>query len=125
MNSRTENRSNAEPDGRGRRRALAVLLVAASTIGVVVLAGAWAATVAPDPPSASPAAAEQRTAVCTFTNPAYSGECVESTTIAEDSTAKKACQAILDCLNNPRCVTTYCNSSTLRSGWVLKKSEEN
>jgi len=68
--------------------------------------------------------ATPRTAVCTFTNPAHAGECVERTEIAEESTAEEACRVILDCLNDPRCVAAYCNSSTVRSGWVLKKAEE-
>jgi hypothetical protein len=113
------------PDTPGNRRgrsrglqifvALAAAMVATLTVGWAALS---AATSAEEPDGA------KRTVFCTFTNPAYSGECVESTEILEDSTATKACQAILDCLNNPRCVTTYCNASTVRSGWVLKRSEE-
>jgi hypothetical protein len=66
----------------------------------------------------------ERTATCTFTNRAYAGECVEQTTVPADSTAVQACTAILDCLNNPRCQTTYCRATTVRTGWKLAKAEE-
>jgi hypothetical protein len=65
-----------------------------------------------------------RVAVCSFTNPAYAGECVERTDIPEESTAEEACRGILDCLNNARCPETYCRATTIRSGWVLKKAAE-
>ena len=104
------------------RGARSVLLASAATL-LAVLATSGTPPVSDSPPVDGPEQA-RRLAVCTFTNPGYSGECLESTGIEGDSTADQACRAILDCLNNPRCVTTYCNASTLRSGWVLEKSEE-
>ncbi len=61
--------------------------------------------------------------MCTFTNPSYAGECVEKTTRTEKQKPAAACAPILDCLNNERCVKTYCQSTTLRQGWKLKKAE--
>jgi hypothetical protein len=61
---------------------------------------------------------------CTLVNPAYAGDCVEKTTREEKEKAAAACQPILDCLNNARCVKTYCQSTTVRQGWTLKSATE-
>jgi hypothetical protein len=60
---------------------------------------------------------------CTFANPSYAGDCVEKTTRGEKQKPAAACQPILECLNNPRCVKTYCQSTTVRQGWTLKSAE--
>ncbi len=60
---------------------------------------------------------------CTFTNASYAGDCVEKTTRGEKEKPSAACAPILDCLNNERCVKTYCQSTTVRQGWKLKKAE--
>ena len=60
---------------------------------------------------------------CTFANASYAGDCVEKTTRESKEKAAAACQPILDCLNNPRCVKTYCQSTTIRQGWTLKGAE--
>ena len=60
---------------------------------------------------------------CTFANASYAGDCVEKTTRQEKQKPAAACQPILDCLNNPRCVKTYCQSTTVRQGWTLKAAE--
>ena len=60
---------------------------------------------------------------CTFTNSSYAGDCVEKATRTEKEKPGAACAPILDCLNNERCVKTYCQSTTLRQGWKLKKAE--
>jgi hypothetical protein len=57
---------------------------------------------------------------CTFLNPRYAGECVEHVTPASDQTPVQACTVILDCLNNPQCVKTYCRATTIRGGWSLE-----
>jgi hypothetical protein len=95
-------------------------------VGLILLAVAVIALSAAADGRAGPgtAASEERTATCTFTNPAYAGDCVEQTAIPVDSTARQACTAILKCLNNPRCETTYCRATTIRSGWRLAKAEE-
>jgi hypothetical protein len=58
-------------------------------------------------------------AKCSFSNPAHAGDCVEVTEVAKDSTARDACMAILDCLNDSRCVKVYCNATNVRQGWKL------
>jgi len=60
---------------------------------------------------------------CTFANPSYAGDCVEKTTRTEKEKPAAACRPILDCLNNPRCVKNYCQATTIRQGWTLKKVE--
>ncbi len=56
---------------------------------------------------------------CTFANPQYAGACTEKVTPAAKQTEVEACQVILGCLNDVRCVKTYCNSTTIRGGWSL------
>jgi hypothetical protein len=60
---------------------------------------------------------------CTFANARYAGDCVVKTTRTEKEKPAAACAPILDCLNNERCVKTYCQSTTLRQGWKLKNAE--
>lgn len=60
---------------------------------------------------------------CTFVNPAYAGACVEKTTRDEKEKPAAACGPILGCLNNPNCVKTYCQSTTVRQGWTLKSAQ--
>ncbi|HXW04950.1 MAG TPA: hypothetical protein VD833_06955 [Vicinamibacterales bacterium] len=57
---------------------------------------------------------------CTFSNPRYSGNCVERVTPGEKQTPVQACRVVLGCLNDPRCVKTYCNATTIRGGWILE-----
>ena len=62
---------------------------------------------------------------CTFSNPAYSGKCGVSEETPPAVTPQKACEAILACLNDTRCVTkTYCNATTVRGGWKLEEAGE-
>lgn len=60
---------------------------------------------------------------CTFSNQSYAGDCVEKTTRTEKDKPETACRPILDCLNNPRCAKSYCQATTVRQGWTLKKAE--
>jgi hypothetical protein len=60
---------------------------------------------------------------CTLANPSYVGDCVEKTTRQEKEKPAAACRPILDCLNNSRCVKTYCQSTTIRQGWALKSAQ--
>jgi hypothetical protein len=95
---------------------------------VAVVTGAFAiggaSSRASGPVATAAAATGGKTAICTFTNPSYAGECIEGTPIPEGSTAMKACLAILDCLNNPHCTKTYCDATTIRVGWRLKSADE-
>jgi len=60
---------------------------------------------------------------CTFANASYAGDCVEKATREEKEKPEAACKPILDCLNNPQCVKTYCQATTIRQGWTLKSAE--
>jgi hypothetical protein len=58
-------------------------------------------------------------ATCVFTNPGFSGKCVENADVPDGSSPTQACEAILSCLNNVDCLKTYCQATTIRSGWQL------
>lgn len=60
---------------------------------------------------------------CAFTNPVYAGACVQLTTRTEEQKPAAACKPILDCLNNPLCVRTYCRATTVRRGWQLLSAQ--
>jgi hypothetical protein len=62
-------------------------------------------------------------ATCVFSNPAFAGKCVESANIGKGSSPKQACQSILACLNDTGCLKTYCQATTLRSGWRLESAK--
>ncbi len=74
-------------------------------------------------PTASSAGPPPAQATCVFTNPAYSGKCVENASVADGSTPQQACQAILSCLNNVDCLKTYCSATTIRTGWKLESAK--
>ena len=63
------------------------------------------------------------TAVCRFSNAAYSGYCTERVAVPEGSTPEKECGAVLDCLNSTGCTKTYCQSTTIRQGWRLESAK--
>jgi len=81
----------------------------------------------PAPPGVSlaafPSPAPPIAVTCTFSNHSYAGDCVEKTTRTEKDKPETACRPILDCLNNPRCAKSYCQATTIRQGWTLKKAE--
>lgn len=62
-------------------------------------------------------------ATCVLSNPAYSGVCTQTAPLGPGATAAKACQAVLDCLNNANCLRTYCNATTVRQGWKLESAK--
>jgi len=62
-------------------------------------------------------------ATCVFTNPAFAGKCVENADVAKGSSAKQACESILGCLNNTGCLKTYCQATTVRTGWKLESAK--
>jgi len=85
-------------------------------------AGPGAAPAVPRSASTPP---DVYTVVCTFTNPAYSGTCEVSETTPRSVSPQAACRDVLACLNSHRCVTkTYCNATTVRSGWRLVTAGE-
>lgn len=69
--------------------------------------------------AAPPQAEAVYTVECTFTNPGYSGPCGVSEEVSAKEKPRAACRRILGCLNDPLCAKTYCNATTVRSGWRL------
>lgn len=69
-------------------------------------------------------AAAAPTAVCTLTNPAYSGSCIVRESIPAGRSATAVCGRVLDCLNDTSCSKSYCNATEIRSGWVLESAAE-
>ncbi len=61
--------------------------------------------------------------VCGFRNTAHAGLCEERTPYVKDKKLEAACKPILDCLNDPRCIKTYCGSTTVRQGWTLESAK--
>jgi hypothetical protein len=66
---------------------------------------------------------EEPPVVCGFRNPAYTGLCEERTPYVKDKKLDALCKPILDCLNDPRCIKTYCGSTTIRQGWTLESAK--
>ena len=98
-----------------------LILVALSIAMSGMLAGGQSA-----PAPASPASGGQATeppVVCGFRNTAYAGLCEERAPYIKDKKLEVICQPILDCLNNPRCIKTYCGSTTVRQGWTLESAK--
>jgi hypothetical protein len=72
-------------------------------------------------PSATPGAAT--TVTCNFSNPSYSGWCRVTEPLAPGKRPRGFCSQVLACLNDVRCIRTYCNATTIRGGWKLEKVE--
>ena len=98
------------------------LILVALSIGLSgVLAGGQSA-----PAPASPASGGQNkepSVVCRFRNPAYAGLCEERTPYVKDKKLEVICKPILDCLNDIRCIKTYCGATTVRQGWTLESAK--
>jgi hypothetical protein len=62
-------------------------------------------------------------ATCVLSNPAFSGSCTQATPLAPGVTAAAACANVLQCLNDVNCLKTYCNATTVRSGWKLESAK--
>ena len=76
------------------------------------------------PPAPSPAGPPPPPkATCVFTNPGFAGKCVENVDVAEGSSPAQACQSVLQCLNDVDCLKTYCQATTIRSGWKLESAK--
>jgi hypothetical protein len=75
----------------------------------------------------SPASADEPatyTVECVFSNPSYSGHCGVSEVTPRSASPQSACEQILVCLNDAQCTKTYCNATTIRSGWKLEAARE-
>jgi hypothetical protein len=60
--------------------------------------------------------------VCGFRNSSYTGLCEERTPYVKGKKLEALCKPILDCLNDTRCIKTYCGGTTVRQGWVLESA---
>src|SRR5215813_15095247 len=60
---------------------------------------------------------------CAFSNPAYSGWCRQTVPMAQGTSPKQACEAVLSCLNGNACTANYCNAPNVRSGWRLEEAK--
>lgn len=60
------------------------------------------------------------TVTCAFSNPGYSGWCRATEPLAAGVSPRGVCRGVLGCLNDARCVKTYCNATTIRGGWRLE-----
>ena len=94
-------------------------------LGVILLgyAAAGAGRNTAPPPQRGDSQQGSRVVACTFSNPGYAGFCTEKATASKDTKPEAACKPILDCLNDARCVKTYCGSTTIRSGWKLESAK--
>jgi len=105
-----------------------VLILAVALVGTLAFGGAPTAAVdrrADPSPETSPMAPARATARarCVFSNPSYSGQCVETAEVTSGSTPEAVCRDILGCLNNAMCAKNYCQSTNVRSGWRLESAE--
>jgi hypothetical protein len=81
--------------------------------------------------SASPAQAQSAsttpgaspTVTCDFSNPGYSGWCRVTKQLRPGKRPRAFCSQVLACLNDVRCIRTYCTATTIRGGWKLEKVE--
>jgi hypothetical protein len=71
----------------------------------------------------SPAPPEAQTATCVFSNPAFAGKCTQNASVAQGGSPQQACESILRCLNDTACLKTYCQATTIRSGWRLESAK--
>src|SRR6266542_28805 len=63
------------------------------------------------------------TVTCDFSNPGYSGWCRVTKELRPGKRPRGFCSQVLACLNDVRCIRTYCNATTIRSGCKLEKVE--
>ena len=97
-----------------------LLLLGFSLCAIGLAAGhsapAPASATAPAPSNAPP------TATCVFSNPGFAGKCQQNAPVAAGSNEQKACESILQCLNDSRCTKTYCQATEIRTGWKLESA---
>jgi hypothetical protein len=93
-------------------------------LGIVAAAFLVAAAPSPSPAGLLPSGGSPSPkATCVFTNPGFSGKCVENADVPEGSSAMQACQSILQCLNDVDCLKTFCDATTIRGGWQLESAK--
>lgn len=66
--------------------------------------------------------AEPTMALCVLSHPSLPAPCTEAVPLPPGGTAQDACSAVLACLDDPRCIKTYCQGTTIRQGWALESA---
>lgn len=103
---------------------IALLVVGLPAARVGAAAAGDASTMGAPLPETTPVAAAATAAVtCDFSNPGYSGWCRVTKRLRAGQRARGICRQVLTCLNDARCIQTYCNATTIRGGWRLEKVE--
>ena len=72
-------------------------------------------------PAKAPSPGPSRTVTCSFSNPGYSGWCRIVENVPPNKTPSGVCRDVLKCLNNVRCIKTYCNATEIRIHWKLER----
>lgn len=91
-------------------------------LAVAVAAMAIGTLAAPTAASSMAAQDKEPPVVCGFRHASYTGLCEERTPYVKGQKLEALCKPILDCLNDTRCIKTYCGSTTVRQGWVLESA---
>jgi hypothetical protein len=91
-----------------RTMLIALLLAAGVTVVAVAVSGS--------------AQDKEPPVVCGLRNQSYTGLCEERTPYVKGKKLEALCKPILDCLNDTRCIKTYCGATTIRRGWVLESA---
>jgi hypothetical protein len=96
------------------------VLALAWMLGAATATGPGATGVAPPAPAGQ---TQEAPVVCALRNTGYAGLCQETVPYEKGKKLKALCKPILDCLNNPQCIKTYCGSTTIRQGWTLESAK--
>jgi invasion protein IalB len=115
---------NAGFQERGKQMKRKLFQVAGSCLLILLFAAVAAESASStqaSSPSTDPGAAQ--TVTCDFSNPGYSGWCRVTKQLQAGRRSRRFCAQVLSCLNDVRCIKTYCNATTIRTGWKLEKVE--
>ena len=99
---------------------VAILFLAALAGSPACLASDSATSTQASSPSSTAGAS---TVTCDFSNPGYSGWCRVTKQLRAGKRPRAFCSQVLTCLNDVRCIRTYCTATTIRGGWKLEKVE--
>lgn len=91
------------------------------TLLLAIFSAAFAGRAAASLPVGTPGLGQDKEppVVCMFQNLSYAGLCKERTPYVKGKKLEVICRPILDCLNDARCIKTYCEATTIRQGWTL------
>ena len=112
--------SSSPPSSPSSARRLAARIFLPAVLLAMVIA---LASNAPRPAGAQGQIAKGSSVTCSFSNPGYSGFCRQTQSLGKGASAAKVCTTILGCLNDVRCVKTYCDATAIRGNWKLESVE--